>query len=218
MPDLPSVTVIVVATVDKPGTEDPDWLAKRVAAPLEGPVLAAIKSVEGQTYPKGLTSISIVRNVEGYPVRDMRRFAVERAETDYVAFISELETWSPWVLLNFISAIKDNPKGVGIRHDTNALVTCSKEMYLRINRHPEMVVSLRDLNLASTPATGFTEEPLESPPITGTSPGQSGEDHGLGTIIRGEHGPELVNIPRRPGTTVFVPPASTVIIPPGPEQ
>lgn len=85
MNELPRVTVIVV-------TQDP-------AGPLEGgltgPVLAALHSVECQDYPADLMDISVVRDVDNHGLRAMRDFGVKKAETEWVAFIGENETWDP---------------------------------------------------------------------------------------------------------------------------
>lgn len=83
---LPPVTVVIV-TVQKHDDQQS----------LTGPVLAAIKSVEDQDYPAAVETV-IVRNVQNHSPREMQRYGVFHARTEWVALIRENHVWEPWSL------------------------------------------------------------------------------------------------------------------------
>lgn len=121
--NLPRVTVIVVANVTG------GRLDERLERPLDGPVLAAIKSIEEQTHPKDLVDLSIVRNVDGYPVQDMWRFAAERATTEMVAFIREDDVWHSTTLSRACTWLMGKPE---VERPDGTLLAAWLEHYLAV--------------------------------------------------------------------------------------
>lgn len=105
---MEAVTVILVTDVTEPPRTEKDWLQKRMEAPLAGPVLAAMESVQNQDY--GNVNLSVVRNVEEYPLADMQRVALQRCKDPYVAFMSDDEMWPAGWLSSYVTSFEQHPE------------------------------------------------------------------------------------------------------------
>lgn len=70
-------------------------------------LMAAVLSVEGQDYPVGKVDLHLVLDTEGLPqsIEDLRRFGVEAADTEWVAFMSDTEVWEPDYLRGLVSRV-----------------------------------------------------------------------------------------------------------------